>query len=116
MLKFLMKTLLLLIIITSNILASDYGKLLFNGNCVTCHFETKKVSAPSIKEVRKHYINAFPNEKDFVEYMVTWVLKPNSTTSLMQESIKEFELMPELGYDAYTLKEIAKYIYKTDFK
>ncbi len=111
-----MKTLILLIILISNTFASDYGKLLFNGNCVTCHFETQKLSAPSIKEVRKHYLNAFPKEKDFVEYMITWVSKPNANTSVMNESIKEFGLMPELGYDAYTLREIASYIYKTEFK
>lgn len=111
-----MKTLTLLILLISNTFASDYGQLLFNGNCVTCHNENKKISAPSIKEIRKHYLNAFSNKKEFVSYMSTWVLNPNEKTSLMNESIKEFGLMPELGYDSYTLKEIASYIYKTEFK
>ncbi len=47
--------------------------------------------------------------------MTTWVLKPSEQMSIMQHSIDEFELMPELAYDEYTLREISKYIYKTDF-
>lgn len=110
-----MKLLILLMITFNSIFAMNYGELLFNGNCVTCHFKTKKVSAPSILEVKENYINAFPNEKEFVEYMTLWILNPDSKTSIMQHSIDEFELMPELGYDKYTLEEIAKYIYYTDF-
>lgn len=110
-----MKTLALLILLFNFLFASNYALLLFNGNCITCHLKTKKESAPSIEEVRQNYLRAFPKEEDFVLYMSKWVLKPNETTSIMQHSIEEFELMPELGYDKYTLKEIAKYIYKTDF-
>lgn len=110
-----MKTVLILLLIFTNIFAIDYGELFFQGNCVTCHFIKEKKSAPSIIEVKQNYIRAFPKEEDFVNYMSTWVLKPDSTTSIMQHSIEEFELMPELGYDEYTLKEIAKYLYKTDF-
>lgn len=109
------KLLFLLMLIFTNNFASNYGELLFNGNCITCHFQTKKISAPSLLEVKKNYINAFPKKEDFVKYMTLWVLKPNVTTSIMQDSIKEFELMPELGYEKYTLEEIAKYIYETDF-
>lgn len=110
-----MKSLLILILFFSNIFAIDYGELFFQGNCVTCHYVNEKKSAPSIIEVRENYLRAFPKEDDFVEFMTTWVLKPNKEMSIIQHSIDEFELMPELGYDEYTLKEIAKYLYKTDF-
>lgn len=109
------KLLLLLILLFTNILASNYGELLFNGNCVTCHLKTKKTSAPSVLEIKKNYINAFPKKEDFIKNMTLWVLKPNESTSIMQQSIDEFKLMPELGYEKYTLEEIAKYIYETDF-
>ncbi len=109
------KLLVLLMLLWHNIYASNYGELLFNGNCITCHFKTEKNSAPSIAEIKKNYINAFPKEESFIKYMSLWVLKPNTNTSIMQHSIDEFELMPELGYEKYTLEEIAKYIYRTDF-
>ncbi len=47
--------------------------------------------------------------------MATWVQHPNAKTSLMNDAIKKHELMPELGFDLYTLKQIAQYIYNTDF-
>ena len=95
--------------------ANNYNELLFNGNCVTCHFKNRSVSAPSIKLVKQRYISAFPNEKDFINYMSKWVIKPNSETSLMRNSIKKYELMPELGFQIETIKEISQYIYRTDF-
>ncbi len=110
-----MKKLFLIPFCFINLYAYNLGELYFSGNCVTCHFKTEKKSAPSIQEVKENYLNAFPKEEDFVDYMATWVLKPKKETSLMHYSIEEFELMPELGYDEYTLREIAKYIYRTDF-
>lgn len=110
-----MKNLFLIHLLLINLYSFDEGELFFDGNCVTCHFKSKKTSAPSIKEVKENYLRAFPKEENFVEYMTTWVLKPKEETSLMQNAIKEFGLMPELGYDEYTLKKISKYIYETDF-
>jgi hypothetical protein len=89
--------------------------MLFNGNCVTCHHDTKNISAPSISFIRKTYKNAFIKKSDFVSYMANWVIHPNHNTSLMHQSIQKYELMPELGYDLDTLTHIANYIYETDF-
>ena len=49
--------------------AQNLGSLLFHGNCTTCHFETKTVSAPSMVEVRENYKRAFAKKEDFVEYV-----------------------------------------------
>jgi hypothetical protein len=99
----------------SSLNASD-AALLFHGNCVTCHNETKSISAPSIIEVRKHYLMAFPKKKDFVNYMSKWVLNPNAQTSIMLHAIKKYELMPQLAFQEDVLKEISAYIYETDFE
>ena len=98
-----------------NLNAGSIGSLLFHGNCITCHFETTDDSAPSIMRVRENYLRAFPEKKDFVEYMSTWVLNPNTEGSLMLDDIKKYELMPLLGYEESTLEIIAEYIYGTDF-
>ena len=98
-----------------NLNAGSIGSLLFHGNCITCHFETKDDSAPSIMRVRENYLRAFPEKKDFVEYMSMWVLNPNREGSLMLDDIKKYELMPMLGYEESTLNIIAEYIYDTDF-
>ncbi len=95
--------------------ADNYGRLLLYGNCTTCHYEKKSLSAPSLKVIKKRYIEAFPQKKDFVEYMSTWVLKPNKQNSIMSDMIEKYELMPQLGYDKDTLEKIAEYIYETEF-
>ena len=43
--------------------------------------------------------------------MSTWVLNPNTETSLMDNEIKRYRLMPMLGYDRETLEEISSYLY-----
>ncbi|NCB14077.1 MAG: cytochrome C [Erysipelotrichia bacterium] len=85
---------------------------MFNGNCVTCHSVNElNKSAPTIMEIQNTYKSAFPEKKDFIYYMSTWVLNPNKETSLMDDSIKKYKLMPMLGYDKETLEEISSYLY-----
>ena len=105
----------ILLFSTLNLNAGSIGSLLFHGNCITCHFETKDDSAPSIMSVRENYLGAFPQKKDFIDYLSKWVLHPNAEGSLMLDAIKKYELMPLLGYEKSTLKIIAEYIYDTDF-
>ena len=100
---------------TAYLNAASLGSLLFHGNCITCHEETKAVSAPSVMEFREKYLKAFPQKKDFVEYMSEWVIHPSQEGSIMLEAIKKYELMPELGFEKSTLEIIAEYIYETDF-
>ena len=95
--------------------ASDQRALLFRGNCTTCHFEHITLSAPSVQKFKESYLSAFPIKKDFIEYMSQWVFKPNKKNSIMPDDIKKHGLMPELGYDISTLKEISAYIFETDF-
>lgn len=110
-----MKQFILFMVLYNIGLASNYAGLLFDGNCVTCHHKTKAISAPSIKEVRENYLRAFPNKDDFVLYMSNWVESPNEQTSIMQEAILKYGLMPMLSYDKATLKEISAYIYDMKF-
>ncbi|ABB43677.1 C-type cytochrome, putative [Sulfurimonas denitrificans DSM 1251] len=91
------------------------GSLLFHGNCVTCHHETKTISAPSATEFRQRYRDAFSSKEEFVSYMSSWVKKPSHEGSLMHDAIKKHELMPELGFDEDALKIICAYIYDTNF-
>lgn len=107
--------LLILISLFYSLQADELGSLLFNGNCLTCHKETQTISAPSVVEFKNRYVNAFKNKEDFVNYMSEWVEHPNKETSLMHDAIKKHGLMPDLGFDKETLRDIAAYIYETDF-
>ena len=103
------------LLLSINLNANNLGSLLFHGNCITCHHETKAISAPSVVEFKANYLRAFPQKKDFVAYMSKWVVHPNAKTSIMLEAIKKYELMPELGFEKSTIDIIAEYIYETDF-
>ena len=92
------------------------NSLLYNGNCITCHKDTKEESAPSMYEVKKRYMSAFSEKKDFISYMSKWVSNPDKKTSLMHDAIKKHGLMPPLGFDEDMLRDIATHIYETDFK
>lgn len=88
---------------------------MFHGNCITCHDETKALSAPSILQIKEKYLSAFSKKEDFIYYMSAWVKNPNKKTSIMLGAVKKYELMPYLHYDLESLKEITAYIYETDF-
>ena len=96
---------------TTFIYGDNEARLLLYGNCITCHHETKAISAPSLKEIQKRYKAAFPNKKEFVAYMSNWVYEPNRKSSLMDDMILKYEIMPSLGYDKEVLLKISGYIY-----
>lgn len=112
--KFLLQ-IVLLISISTQCFADNYARLLLYGNCITCHLENKSISAPSLYLIQQRYKSAFSDKKEFVEYMSHWVLNPSVEGSLMLDMIDKYEIMPQLGYDKYTLEKITAYIYDTDF-
>lgn len=49
--------------------------------------------------------------------MSSWIVNPNPSTALMSEAIEQFQIMPSnLGYDDFTLKAIAEFLYEVDIK
>lgn len=110
------KIIIILFILIDSLFAQQYASLFFDGNCVTCHEINIDKSAPSIKRIKEHYLRAFPQKKDFIVYMTNWILNPEIKTSIMQEDIKKFGLMPNLSFDKFTLEQISEYIYTHEFK
>jgi len=47
--------------------------------------------------------------------MTKWVEKPDAKTALMPEAISQYGLMPELGFDRETLREIGLFLYEKKF-
>ncbi len=97
------------------LLFSDDGALLFHGNCITCHNETRALSAPSMREIRQSYLTAFSDKKDFVKYMAQFIIKPDEESSIMIDKIKKYKLMPLLGYEQSVAYEISTYVYEREF-
>lgn len=103
------------LIFSTSIFAASFGETLFEGNCVTCHHKTKSISAPSTLELKKRYLKVFPKREEFVDYMAKWVHDPQENTSIMDDAIKKYGLMPQLAFPLDTTTEVSKYIYDTDF-
>jgi len=111
-----MRIFLLSILLAIFSFANSLGQTLFEGNCITCHHRTKAISAPSAAQIQSVYKSKFKTKEAFVNFMSLWVANPNPDTALMGEAIKEFEIMPSnLGYDAFTLKTVAEFLYESDF-
>ena len=111
-----MKFLYSLILVSSLLDASDMRALIFNGNCTTCHFIDETKSAPSMRDVKRSYLNAFPMKNDFINYMSDFIKNPSINKSIMLDAIKKHKLMPHIAFDDETIKDITSYIYDTDFK
>ena len=106
----------LLLFLALHVEADNMSSLLYNGNCITCHKDTKAESAPSMFEIQSRYKSVFAKKEDFVDYMSKWVVNPNTETSLMRDAVKKYKLMPQLGFDEDMLRDIATHIYESDFK
>jgi len=97
-----------------NGLSADENRMLFYGNCISCHGEVRKPSAPHFAEIKGYYMLKYPTKEVFVEKMSTWVFRPNEKTAQLPHAIKKYRLMPFLSIDLDTLKKIATYIYEND--
>jgi len=109
-----MKKTLLLLLLTLSSLSANENKLLFFGNCIACHGEFGKKSAPHLSEVKGYYLLKYPKKEEFVEHLSSWVAAPNKEDALLSDAIKQYKLMPYLSIELETLKKIADYIYESD--
>jgi len=109
-----LKRFLLIYILILSTLSANENRLLFYGNCIACHGELGKPSAPSLHEVKGYYLMVYPEKKAFVENMAEWLSHPNEKNSKFPKAIEKYKLMPYLSIDLDTLSKIATYIYEND--
>jgi len=105
--------LLILVLIVSNpVLASNAGKKLFNKLCVRCHVaEGMPTEAPPIFAVISHVKGSYPDREGFVNKIVDWVEEPKVSESLMRGAIRRFGLMPKLDFSEEEVRKVAEYLY-----
>ena len=89
-------------------------KTYLKNNCISCHSETAGESerlAPPFYAIRKHYLNEYESEEQFVSAMSDFLKHPQKDHALMQGAVEKFGLMPPLSYPEGKLEEIATYLY-----
>ena len=83
------------------------------------HSEKKakhKRLAPPMHAVKKHYLESYPEKKDFVKAVSDWAKKPDAKKAKLEHAVEKFGLMPPQNLKKKELKRIAAYIYDTEFK
>ncbi len=89
----------------------------FKTMCGICHWQEMpgKPVAPPVFMVRRRYLMQYPGEEEFVNAVAGWVENPSREKALMHGAVERFNVMPKLGYAKEDVKEIAAYIYRTEF-
>jgi len=102
---------------TSGALAEENGESLIMQLCASCHvLEGKPTIAPPIFAVKIHVKRAYADRDAFVQRIVDWVEEPDEAITLMPGAVNRFGLMPKLSYKTEDVREVAEYIYDTDFE
>ena len=82
--------------------------------CLACHAasggENNRIAPPMIA-VREHYLEAFAEEKDFVDAMIDFLNHPSKENAQMPGAVRKFGLMPKLNLDEDKLFAIATYLF-----
>ena len=107
------------------------GQALYESYCLACHLPKKagrghsgghgagaeaghqKRLAPPMAMVKKHYLQAYPEQSVFVQKLSTWISGPNNNSALLSHAVERFGLMPALAIDEDLRRQIAQYIFDT---
>lgn len=99
-----------------NILSTGYQ--LVSQNCISCHQvdPTKSnISAPSIQEIGITYHERYKNQHDFSKAMSDFLLKPSINKFLMEDAVKQYGMMPNMGYSQEQANAVSAYLFQNDF-
>ncbi len=99
----------------------EAGEKVFKTVCAACHgmaggMDMSKRIAPPIAGVRKHYLDAYPDEASFIQAITSWLEKQDEAKSLMPGAIQKFKLMPPLAVSKDDAANVAAYIYAGDIE
>ena len=99
----------------------EAGEKVFKTVCAACHgmaggMDMSKRIAPPIAGVRKHYLDAYPDEASFIQAITSWLEKQDEAKSLMPGAIQNFKLMPPLAISKDDAASVAAYLYAGDIE
>lgn len=75
----------------------------------------KAMMAPPFAHIKKKYSKVYSSEEAFVKAITDFTLKPTKEKALMFGALKQFNVMPNLNYGEDEVKQIATYIYNSNF-
>jgi len=107
--------------ISSNTIDTDKqmkkGFDVLSTNCISCHSpELNKADkiAPTIAEIKKSYTANNETKQDFISDFISFLENPTKEASKMSHAVKEYGLMPNMGFSNEQIKQVANYLFKQD--
>jgi cytochrome c len=110
---------LILITLSTSLLADISAQKLFDTKCSMCHLKTRpadksKVIAPAMPGVMRHIKMNFDNKKDAVTFIKDYVYNPSKEKALcMPQKLKRFGVMPsqKANITEDELDSVANWVY-----
>jgi nitrate reductase cytochrome c-type subunit len=103
--------------VTQNGVIKDEIATSLINNCYSCH--TPQMAdgihiAPSMLQVKEHYLDKYPEKQTFVKAMSAFVNAPSNEKAIMFESLNKFGVMPNMQFPKQEVEKIINYIYDND--
>jgi hypothetical protein len=95
-------------------LAED-GRATYTALCSACHkLMPPPTIAPPMFGIKRNVMRVHSQRDDFVNFIVSYVHKPDAEKSLMPDAVAKFKLMPTLPYPEEKVKAVAEFLFDND--
>ena len=94
------------------------AKTLIDTKCMVCHGikdNHDAMLAPPFAHIKKKYSKVYPDINDFVAAFSSFTVQPSEEKAMMFGALKQFKVMPNMGYTKEEAEQIAAYVYENDF-
>jgi len=94
------------------------GKTLLETKCNICHTvkdNQDAMLAPPFAHIKKKYAKVHKTKSEFVAAVTAFTVDPQSDNAIMYGALKQFKVMPKMGYTKEEVQKIANYMYDNEF-
>jgi len=100
------------------LISNDEAKALLDSKCMVCHkVQDSKdaMLAPPFAHIKKKYKKVSSSKKEFISKFTDFAVNPKEDKAMMYGALKQFKVMPNMGYDKEEMQKIANYVYENEF-
>ncbi len=95
--------------------SAEDGKAAYTTLCSACHkLMPPPTIAPPMFGIKRNVMRVHPQRDDFVNFIVSYVHKPDASKSLMPHAVQRFKVMPTLAYPEAKVKAVAEFLFDND--
>lgn len=90
------------------------GFQLLQASCFSCHDpnpEAGSIAAPNLAELKKVYLQKYPQEVDFSNALQRFLLDPSADKAIVDGAVLRYGIMPKISLQTDQLQAIATYLF-----